>query len=133
MFILFIYSVCVSACVCDLFACLFAYSTVLCLPMLPFCSKLVYVCTYVGLYVGPPVCFCIFVFTIQCECLCINCQTSRALQQSQTIFKIFLSKKKVFYQMLALGSLNPTIKPNKVVYHSVHCLLHLHVLFYQAK
>ena len=31
--------------------------------------------------------------------------------------------------MLALGSLNPTVKPNnllKVVYHSVHCLLHLH-------
>ena len=33
--------------------------------------------------------------------------------------------------MLALRSLNPTVKPNsllKVVYHSVHCLLHLHIL-----
>ena len=31
--------------------------------------------------------------------------------------------------MLALGSLNPTVKPNnllKVVYHPVHCMLHLH-------
>ena len=31
--------------------------------------------------------------------------------------------------MLALGSLNPTVKPNnllKIVYHSVHCLLHLY-------
>ena len=32
-----------------------------------------------------------------CECLCINCQTTRALQESQTIFKIFLSKENVFY------------------------------------
>ena len=31
--------------------------------------------------------------------------------------------------MLALGSLNPAVKPNnllKVVYHPVHCMLHLH-------
>ena len=25
---------------------------------------------------------CVFVFTVPCECLCINCQTTRALQQS---------------------------------------------------
>ena len=40
---------------------------------------------------------CVFVFTIPCECLCINCQTTRALQQSQTVFKISLSKEKVFH------------------------------------
>ena len=85
------------------------------------------------MFVPMLVCICVrlfvFVFTISCECLCINCQTTRTLQQSQTIFKIFLSKEKVFYQMLALESLHPTVKPNnllKVVYQSVHCLLHLH-------
>ena len=51
--ILFIYSACVS----DLFACLFAFSTVLCLS---FCPRLVYVCTYVGLYMCMSVCFCIY-------------------------------------------------------------------------
>ena len=54
MFMLFIYSVCVSVTYLHVF---FAYSTVLCLYMLPFCSKPVYFCTYVGLYMCPLVCF----------------------------------------------------------------------------
>ena len=57
--------------------CVFVQDLYMFVPML--------VCIYVHLYV--------FVFRILCECLCLNCQTTRALQQSQTVF-IFSCKKR---------------------------------------
>ena len=50
MFILFIYSEYVSVFVGDLFACFLAYFIILCLCMMSFCLRLIFVCTYVGLY-----------------------------------------------------------------------------------
>ena len=85
--------------------CLFVQNLYMFVPML--------VCTCVRL--------CVFEFTRSCECLWINCQTTGVLHQFQTILKIFLSKEKVFYQTLALGSLNPAVKPKSVCILGIPC------------
>ena len=57
-------------------------------------------CLFQDLYMFVPILFCIcvhlcvFVFTILCECLCLNCQTTRTLQQSRTVFKFSCKKRK---------------------------------------
>ena len=85
-------------------ACLCVFVTYLhvCLhiPLCFVCSCCLFVqdwCMFVPMLVCTCVRLCVFVFVVSCECLCIKCQTTRALQQFQTIFKIFLSKEKVFY------------------------------------
>ena len=105
----------------------FPQSKILCVFECSFCSFTVraclcvsvtylHVCLHIQLYLICPCCLfvqdlymfepmlvyicvhlCVFVFRISCECLYINCQATRALQQSQTVSKIFLSKEKVFH------------------------------------
>ena len=105
----------------------FPQSKILCVFECSFCSFTVraclcvsvtylHVCLHIQLYLICPCCLfvqdlymfepmlvyicvhlCVFVFRISCECLYINCQATRALQQSQTVSKIFLPKEKVFH------------------------------------
>ena len=91
MFILFIYSAHACLCVCDLLARLFAYST---------CTLFVHAAllfkTYICLYLcwSVYVYIYVFVFTISCKCFCINCQTTVALQQSQSVLKKFSCQRR---------------------------------------